>query len=271
MKIVIAVLLCSCICLGEAKLQQPYNELQFNSNSVVSKRNHQVNNLRYEDKNEIDDRILISEPYKSLIQTTTRFALSNTQISKHVNVDIVMNFLNDAGYMLAKPIVLLSVVKAVAVIVGTLMLGVFFLPGAPQFIEAAWRNPIKAFGFKKYLSNGMYEKSVLAVLNTRTEELLARLGLDNDGCRQKSLCHVGEMIRTAMPQKSKAAVKFWRENFANIRLSDDPNFEALTSGLSNGTCSGVSSNEVRKEVPMCVGNFMNTFLSTLGMRRTFDE
>jgi len=262
--------------LIEAKVQQPYNELQFNSNSITGKRliaNHESkyqsseNGEDNQKQIEVDNRLIIVEPYKSLIQTTARFALTNTNVGKHLDIDIVMNFLNDAGYLIAKPVILFTVAKVVTVLVGILSLGLFFLPGAPQFLEAAWKNPAKTFGLKKYLSNGVYERSILKALNSRTEELLASVGLDDETCRQKSICHVGETIMTMMPQKTKTAVDFLQENFSNIKPQGDIYFDAFSSGLINGDCSSIMSNETRRERPMCLGHFVDTFLLTTGLRQ----
>lgn len=210
-------------------------------------------------RNEIDDRITIGEPYKSLFQTTARFALAQTKITKHVNIDTAMNFLNDASYFLAKPVVLFKVLKVLAVSLATFMATIFFFPGAYQFIDAAWKDPVNTLNFDRYLTNGMHERSVIGLLGSKTDETLSRVGLQDNSCRERSICYVGEIIKCSFPHTSETITKFASENFSNTGIRENVYARAFVSGFVDRNCSRIGFNDAQ-ENQNCLSNFINSIL-----------
>ena len=211
-------------------------------------------------QSDIDDRILIAEPYKSIIQTTTRFALAQTKITKHLNIDTAKNLLNDASYLLSRPIVLLKALKFIAVTLATFMATVFFFPGAHKFAETLWQDPTNALNLDRYLTNGLQERSVLAALGSKTDETLSRVGLQDNTCRQRSLCYMGEMVKCTFPHTTETVTKFVSENFSNTGAKENVYARAFISGFVDGNCTGIGGKDSH-EANNCLGNLFNSILS----------
>lgn len=265
----VSIIICVSIGLIQCKLQQPYHDLQFKTSRDFSDKNalnNQKDNLSSrseqdqnanDDDDDDDDRIIIAEPYKSLVQTTTRFAITNTKLSKHFNVDNIMNVLNSVGYLMARTSIIFAIAKAAAVSFVSIMVGLFFMPGALHYLDAAWRNPTKTLGLDKYMSNGLYEKSVLKALHDGTDQILNQVGFNDEKCRVKTFCHLGEMGKLMAPNKSRATVSFMRQYFANVKLPNDPHMNAYTTGLVDGSCQNYVTNTTS-----CLGNFMDSFMKS---------
>lgn len=213
-----------------------------------------------------NDRITIAEPYKSIIQTTARFALAQTKLTKHVNIETAMNFLNDAGYFLSKPLVLLKALKVVAVTIATMLATMFFFPGAHKFAEAALNDPLDALNLDRYLTNGLQERSVLAALGSKTDETLSRVGLQDNSCRQRSLCYIGEILKCSFPHTSESITKFASDNFSSTSLKENVYARAFISGFVDRNCTGIGSLESGREAQHCLSNFISSILSGIENR-----
>lgn len=211
-------------------------------------------------QNEIDDRITIGEPYKSLLKTTARFALAQTQVTKHINIETAMDLLNDTSYLLSKPSTLLKAIKVAAVSAATLIATIFFFPGAHQFLEAAWQDPLNTLNLDKYLTNGLQERSVLAVLGSKTDETLARVGLQDNSCRERSLCYLGEMLKCSFPQTADSLTKFATDNFSSTGIRENIYGRAFISGFVDRNCSKVGLTAAQ-ETHNCLGSFFSSLLA----------
>lgn len=207
--------------------------------------------------NEIDDRIQLSEPYRTVLQTSARFALSQTKLSRHVDLETAMDLINSAGYMLSKPSVLIKTVEATAVFIVLLLTMTFLYPTSYKFIETVWRDPANTFNFDRYLSNGLSEKSVLATIGSKTEDVLSRVGLQTMSCREKSLCYMGEIINCTFPKTAETISKFAVNHFPNSSIKDHPLAKAFISGFSDRNCTRVTSDGGSQS---CIGNFFNSLM-----------
>lgn len=208
-------------------------------------------------QNEIDDRIHVSEPYKTFLQTSARFALSHTKLSKHVDLETAMDLINSAGYMLSKPSVLIKTVEAVAVVIVLLLTMTFLSPSSYKFIESAWRDPANAFNLDRYLSNGLNETSVLATIGSRTEDVLARVGLQAMSCQERSLCYMGEILNCTFPKTAETMTKFAKDHFPNSSIKDYRLARAFIAGFSERNCTKLPTDGGSHS---CLGNFFNTVL-----------
>lgn len=216
-----------------------------------------------------DDRIKLVEPYKSLFQTTARFALAQTKLTRHVNIETAMGFLGDLSYFLSKPANLMRAVKALAFIMASALATAFFFPGAHRFMDTILHDPSEALNLDRYLTNGISERSVLAALGSRTDETLSRVGLQENGCRQRSLCYMGEIIRCSFPETSDNITKFASENFSSTNLKDNTYARAFISGFVDRNCTSIgSSSENGRESQNCLSNFFTSVLSGIENRNS---
>lgn len=217
---------------------------------------------------DIDTRITLSEPYKSIIQTTTRFALSQSRITKHLNIDTAMNLLNEVARFLSKPIVLLKTLKVAAVTLATILVTLFLFPGASRFADAAWQDPVNAFNLDRYLTNGLQERSILEALGSRTDETLSRVGLQDGSCRQRSLCYLGEIAKCSFPHTADTITKFVSENFAESNIKDNIYARAFISGFVDRNCTGIGTGTNNpREQHNCLGTFISSILSGVDQAR----
>lgn len=210
-------------------------------------------------QNEIDDRIRVVEPYKSMLQTTARFALAQTKVSNHVNIDTAMDLLNDAGYMLSKPANLFRVIKVVASLITILITTTFFFPGAHKFISAAWRNPVNALNLDKHLSNGINEKSMLDIIGSKTDDALGRIGLQDSSCKQRSLCYMGEILKCSFPETANSITRFTSDNFSNTGIKENVYAKAFISGFVDRNCTKVGS-DAPETSHNCLSKLVNSIL-----------
>lgn len=150
----------------------------------------------------MENRIQLVEPYKSMIQSMSRFMFAQSPLANHINIDTFMVVLNDSAYMLAKPSTLMRVAKVVGSLVVSLLTATFFLPGAHKFLNSVWQDPKKMLNVDRYLSNGVSGRSVVSILGSRTEEALKRVGLEDSLCREQSVCYFGEIVRCSFPKST---------------------------------------------------------------------
>lgn len=211
--------------------------------------------------NEIDDRIQLHEPFKSMLQTTARFALAQTQLPNHVNIDTAMSLINKAGFMLAKPSNLAKAIRMIGSVLAIFLATSFFFPGANEFVANAWRNPAHTFNLDRYLTNGISENSVFAAINSKTDETMNRIGLQRHSCREQSLCYTGEILKCTFPKTSELVTKFAKDNFSNTGFSENRYASAFLSGFVNENCTKFNSIEMRNEGGNCLGDFISTVIS----------
>lgn len=237
-----------------------YSPLYGGGNSYKQEKNKKafVENF---DKNEIDDRIQVSEPYKSLIQTTFRFALAQSGASKHVNIETAMDLLNDTGFMLSKPSILSKFAKTVVVILATLLTSAFFFPGVYKFADTAWRDPQRVMkSFESYLPNGINERSVINLVGSRAEDFLANIGLTDSSCREQSICQAGELIKCTFPHTAESIIKFVSDHFSRPKYRENKYVNAFLSGFVEQNCQALSSlNDDKSSRKNCFGNLFGSY------------
>jgi len=267
-----SVLFISILCMAfalaaKAKLPSPKIDNSISKTQKVDKQeaSKRFNDISFDEQanqNEIEDRIQVNEPYKSLIQTTARFALAQTKISNHVNMDVAMDLLGKVGFMLSKPSVLFRVIKVAAVTIATIIATTFFFPGIYTVADSVWRNPVDAFNLDRYLSNGVREKSVMGIISSKTEDALSRVGLHDSTCRERSICHVGEMLKCTFPDTSEILSKFASENFSNSVYKENRFVKAFLSGFVDQNCTKAGAEDVSSH--NCLGNVFNSILLSRG-------
>lgn len=210
-------------------------------------------------QNSIDDRIVVGEPYKSLIQTTARFALAQSKISNHVHIDTAMGVLNNASWLLAKPKNLLKVFKMVVVTMATLTATIFLFPGAWGFFKDVWEDPSNTLNLDRYLTNGISERSALSMLGSKAEETLSRVGLEDGSCRERSLCYLGEILKCSFPYTSESLARFASDNFSSTNVRENVYARAFLTGFVDHNCTKIMSDG--KDSHNCLGKFLNTILN----------
>lgn len=210
-------------------------------------------------QNDIDDRIIVGEPYKSLIQTTARFALAQSKISNHVHIDTAMRVLNNASWLLAKPKNLMKVFKMIAVTMASLTATIFFFPGAWGFLRAAWEDPSNTMNLDKYLTNGISERSALSMLTSKADDALSRVGLDDSSCRERSLCYLGEILKCSFPYTSESLARIASDSFSGTNLRENVYSRAFLTGFIDHNCTKVMSEG--EDSHNCLSNFFNTILN----------
>lgn len=259
----------------------------------INIRVNRANNKRHDDSNEIeatssknsngDDSsrtLVMAEPYKSLLQFTTRLALTRTNLSKHIDLDNAMSLLSDVAYFLSKPSHLMLAVKLVSVFVVSSLGLSFLLPGGSRFVESVWQDPSNSLDLDRYLSNGTSEQSVLEVVNARTDEAWSRVGDEARLCRQVSMCHFGEILHCFLPRTSKMVIKFARDNFSSKSnpFKNRPMAEAFVSGFVERNCtrlaslqaqpSDMSSRSASQQSTSCLGDWL---VSVFGHRSGYKD
>lgn len=237
--LVLAYLILSAEALGPKIQDDNFNQQKTSqhSSSKSSSREDAIS------QNEDDsNRINVAEPYKSILKTTTRFALSQTKLS-HVNLETAMTMLNDVGYVLAKPSNLLKAIKIVTVTMATFLTATIFFPGAHRFLEKVWNDPLNTFNLDS-------ERSVV-------DDTLSRFGIQDSSCRQRSVCYTGEAIRCLFPETSEDISKFFKENFSNSGFKNHTYVSAFISGFSDKNCANVSPEAGDTS---CLGSLINSLV-----------
>lgn len=279
--------------IGPKEQRLEPNRLQPERSRIIKRVNRANNNKQQQDsfdqnQNEIDDsgtssswdpnqRYILAEPFKSLVQTTTRYALAQTTMPNHMSIDTAMSLLSDVAYFLSKPINMLKAMKLVTIFIAS-SLGLYMVPGGSDFIGSLWQNPSDALNLDNYLSNGLSERSVLDVVSARTDEALSSVGLEANFCREKSLCHLGEILHCFLPNTSQTIIKFARENFSSNSngLKEHPMTRAFVTGFVDRNCTrisaanqgnrmeGLSVRSASQQSSNCLGKFLVSVLSAGG-------
>lgn len=212
---------------------------------------------RYIMRTEIEERILINEPYKSLIQTTTRFALAQSGVSRHVDIETVMDIVNDTGYMLSRPSVFSKAKKVATVAVVTALTVVFFFPNSIKHPDEVLRKGTKVFG--QMFPNGILDESVIRTLGSRPDDLIERFGLASNSCREHMLCRTGQFLATTFPQSSNSLIKFAKENLSSRKYRENRYIDVFLSGFADRNCSSfVAATEEEGIKQTCIANIFDS-------------
>lgn len=238
---------------GKTKILQDEN---YRSKYSYSSSNYGQNDLLSElpSSNEIDsDRIVLPESLKSLVQTGIRFTLAQTPIVDHVKVDTAMTLINNASFKLSKPATLIKAIKVIAVTIATFIATSFFFPGAYHTIEALLSDPKNKLNFDKFFSNGISEKSVIGAISTNTDDILNRVGLQDNSCRKRSICYLGQAVKCMFPETSQTFAKFVSDNFSFMDYKENKYSKAFLDGFVNRTCTTIED----KDGPDCLQNIFS--------------
>lgn len=220
-----------------------------------------TNNVNQEGDYEDERRITLSEPYRSLVQTSARFAIAQTSVTNYVNIDTFMDFMSDAGYALSKVSTLIVVSKAIAIVMGTLLAVAFFIPSSViRMIDALIRHPERLMHLERYLPNGLNEMGIIGMMNEKTEEMLSRFGLNESACREQSVCQAGEFFRCAFPRISKVGIQFISENFSRPKYRSNKYLNSFLTGFIDQNCaaSELAGSEQNTVPRNCASNFMKS-------------
>lgn len=223
-------------------LQEAKNSSNLVANqSRVIPEDHQVkqNEIHVDQGDDEKDRIHITEPYRSLIQTTMRLSLSNSKLAQYFNVDTAMDFINRAAYSLSKASTLVKTIKVLAAALAVLITISFFYP---PLITKILRDPLNITNLDRFLSDGISEKSMIGLLSLRTDDFLNRIGFRDYTCRQRSLCYVGKILRCSLPNTAEALIKFATNNLSSSGLSEHRYVGAFVTGIEDQSCAKIGNN-----------------------------
>lgn len=212
--------------------------------------------------NEIEDdqRIELVEPYKSMIQTTARFAIAQTRIPTVIHMETLMKILGEVAYHLAKPVVLFKVVKLVGILVATVTAATFAFPSSYAFVDSFYKDPINTLNLDRYFSNGVSERSVLSIIESRTGEALNRVGLQDSSCRERSLCYAGEILRCTFPATSQSVARTMSGSFSDSGIKDNVYYKAFTSGFVDRNCTNVGLDSNSRDNGNCLASIVNSLV-----------
>jgi hypothetical protein len=203
-----------------------------------------------------ESRIVLVEPYKSLLQATTRFAVAQSSLTGYVNVDTAMDVISDAGYALSKPAILMSAFKIVAIIIATVTAGAFLVPASlVHALDVSFRNPDRLLRIDRYLPDNFNKMDIVRLLNEKSDELLERFGLNDSACREQTVCQVGELLRCTFPKKSKIFINFISENVSRPKYRSKKYFSAFLSGFIDQNCTTGNGDSQK----VCASNFVKSF------------
>lgn len=211
--------------------------LRSNDTSITTSRSWLQSNPK---ENQIDDdRIHIAEPYANLLQMAIRFALAQTPISRHVNIDAAMEILTTAAIMLSKPSYLITFIEASAILIVFFLTLTFFYPPSYVYAETIWRNPQGSLNLDNFLHSGISEKSILDLITSKTNDMLDNIGIHEESRRQKTLCYFGEAFKCSLPKTSDALTKIGSNFFSSNGIKDNIFATAFVAGFVDQDCSKI--------------------------------
>lgn len=202
------------------------------------------------------DRIHISETSKMIMQTSLRFALAQSGFTKYIDLETAMDVVNDTGFMLSKPSTLAKVIRVAVIILATIMTTAFFFPGTYKFIDATIKNPTKTINLDKYLSNGIYDRSILNLLGAKVEELLARVGMDDSSCQELTVCQSAKALRCVFPQSTNGLAKLVSEHYVRPKYRQNRFVNSFYSGFVDRNCSSLAKSAKQN----CMGTILYGYL-----------
>lgn len=196
---------------------------------------------------EIEDRITIVEPYKSLLSTTAKFALAQTRVTKFVQLDTAVRITGDLLSVILRPKVLVKLVRVLASAFAVLFTTTFFFPGTYHFMESVWTNPVDALNLDR--------------MATSADETLNGFGLRDDRCREQTICQLGEILRCSFPKTSEALIKFASDNFSSSGITEHAYPKAFNQGFVERNCARLGYDN-RDDSSSCLSNFFNSILAS---------
>lgn len=213
------------------------------------------NNASNDIKQDID-RIQVSDTSKMLLQTSLRFALAQSGVTRYVDLETAMDVVSDTGFMLSKPSNLAKATKVVVIALATLMTSAFLFPNAYKFIDAILKDPSKQLRVEKYLSNGIYDKSILNLVGAKVDELLARVGMDDSACQELTVCQSAKALRCAFPQSTNGLARLFADNYTRPRYRQNKFVNAFYSGFVDRNCTSETKNTKQN----CMGALVYGYL-----------
>lgn len=234
------------------KLSNKKQDLNDNNAYLDDFDNDETNNY---DKRE-PDRIQVSDTSKMILQTSLRFALAQSGFTKYIDLETAMDVANDTGYMLSKPSNLAKVVRVAVVALTMLMVSAFFFPSTYKFIDAAIKDPTKSIQFDKYLSNGIYDKSILNLLGTKADDLLARIGMDDSACQELTVCQSAKALRCVFPHATNGLAKVVSEHYVRPKYRQNRFVNSFLSGFVDRNCNSLAKSAKQS----CMGPMVFSYL-----------
>lgn len=213
-----------------------------NSNSNLNQNQSSLDLLT----NEIDDDAqtrpyLLPEPVKTIVQATTRFALAQTSVTRHLTIDGAMSILNDAFYLLARPAVLVKVMKFFSAMLASSLGASLFMP---ELMDIIWRRPpTSLLQLDSHLYGNLIESRAMH-LTSPNANLITTSDLQESenaiaSCHEKSVRYLSETLDCMMPQTSRALICFVRNNFASSleTMRSHGLGRAFASGFKDYNCT----------------------------------
>lgn len=197
---------------------------------------------------------LLPEPVKTIVQATTRFALAQTSVTRHLTIDGAMSIINDAFYLLARPAVLVKVMKFLSALLASSLGASLFLP---ELMDLIWHKPpTSLLQLDSHLYGNLIESRAMHFLSSSASNGhfmdSEPNSTDSQSCHEKAIRSLSETMDCLMPQTSKALICFFRNNFASsletIRAHNLG--RAFASGFKDYNCTLTSkmrsNNQMRK-------------------------
>lgn len=234
----ISLITLGCLTLALAEILQPAGSNQKLQGKLANR--EKSSRSRDESQNDLQEyRIVLVEPYKSLIQITTRQILDKANVSRHVDIDLAMTIINEVGYVLARPTVLLTTLEVVLASAGLLVGTTFLIPGAHKQVEHLWRNPAQVLPLNRYFPNGLSHRSFRRLFSLFEDELLDRLSLREEPCRKQIMCQIGEACRTKVPHFPESASMLIKS--LKLGLDENKYVQAFQIGYFEQDCTTINA------------------------------
>lgn len=248
--------------------KQSKNSILFKTEKLTSKKQNvndqvafledfDINNetSNFNNKPELD-RIQVSETSKMILQTSLRFALAQSGFTKYMDLETAMDIVNDTGFMLSKPSNLAKVVRFVVIALATIISTAFFFPGTYKFIDATIKDPTKNIHLDKYLSSGIYDKSIISLLGAKVDELLARVGMDDSSCQELTVCQSAKALRCVFPHSTNGLAKLVSEHYVRPKYRQNRYVNSFYSGFVDCNCSSLAKTAKQN----CIGTILYGYL-----------
>lgn len=200
--------------------------------------------------------IKLAEPYKSLVQTSARFAIAQSGITRHMDMDTAMQMLNDAGYMLSKPANLIKVAAGAVITMTLFLMTCFFSPEVlKSFERAAWTDPSKVYT-EYYTSIPFGAPRSWEYLDSQLVRELPNLsGLADHSCRLLTVCRSSQLLREFAPQATQAPAEFLAKYLSKSSYRENKIFDAFISGYVEVNCKPLKK-KVAESGKRCIGDIL---------------
>lgn len=199
--------------------------------SAKEKASFSTNNTIYEELDELDYPIQISEPYKTLLKTSMHFAVASSPLSNYISAQNFMEVVGAASAALCKPANLVRALGALTVLLAGFLGSLFVLPYS--LIEAVWKSPYK---LESYLPRG-YGKMEIGDINMAIDQILDGFGMEGIPCRERLVCQTGQTMRCSFPMYSKRASRFITRHLPSLKRWSNKFWVAFLVGLEEQNCA----------------------------------